>query len=46
MLVKIDTAMGIHRNGEVAKPFLLHVKTAGHEEVEVLDEAGHASALP
>ena len=45
VLVKIDTAMGMHLGSDIGKPFLLHVKTA-HDEVEVLDEHGLASALP
>jgi hypothetical protein len=45
VLVKIDTAMGIHRDGVVGRPFLLHVNMRGEDTAECLDDEGHAQEL-
>lgn len=45
ILVKLDTAMGIHIGGEVNRGFLLHVDTQGQDKAEVLDPKGKAEKL-
>lgn len=45
ILVKIDTAMGIHRGSTVGGAFLLHIKTQGTDTAEILDESGASTPL-
>ncbi len=45
VLVKIDTAMGIHDSGSVGKAYLLHVSTKGKDTAEVLDASGGSKSL-
>lgn len=45
ILVKIDTAMGIHDSNGVGKAFLLHVSTKGKDSAEILDASGGSKGL-
>jgi hypothetical protein len=45
ILVKIDTAMGIHDSGSIGKAFLLHVRTVGNQSAEILDASGGSTSL-
>lgn len=45
VLVKIDTAMGMHDGKDVGSAYLLHIETVGTDTAEVLDDEGHAKKL-
>ncbi|AKU93687.1 serine-threonine protein phosphatase [Labilithrix luteola] len=46
ILVKIDTAMGIHQASGISQGFLLHVEVGGsYEMAEILDSSGNATPL-
>lgn len=45
ILVKIDTAMGIHDSHGVGKALLLHVSTRGKDSAEILDASGASKSL-
>ena len=45
VLFKIDCAMGLQVNGGTSKGFILHIKTAGKDSAESLDETGAAKNM-
>jgi hypothetical protein len=45
VLVKIDTAMGIHDTSGVGKAYLLHVSTKGKDSAEALDASGGSKSV-
>jgi hypothetical protein len=45
ILVKIDTAMGIHDGSTPNKAYLLHVTTKGKDTAEILDASGGSKSL-